>query len=182
MARSAFEVAYSHLRRSQTRRQRSGAGGEADSARLQMTKRRVITPALDGELAERIATYKRTFDADVAAVKRGLAQWLDAHPSNSTATPIALLETAFDRTLAERTTVEFDLASAAADLRDMVQAVLRCAVLKRRATLQMRQPIRHATPDHRPSCPCCCGRMIIVEVFACGGEPRGPPSGAGIKT
>jgi hypothetical protein len=36
--------------------------------------------------------------------------------------------------------------------------------------------------DHRPPCPCCGGRMIIVEVFARGGSPRGPPSsGAGIR-
>ena len=40
----------------------------------------------------------------------------------------------------------------------------------------------HATPDHRPPCPCCGGRMIIVEVFARGAAPRGPPpSGAGIR-
>ncbi len=38
------------------------------------------------------------------------------------------------------------------------------------------------TTDHRPPCPCCGGRMIIVEVFARGGAPRGPPSGTGIKT
>ena len=38
------------------------------------------------------------------------------------------------------------------------------------------------TTDHRPTCPCCGGRMIIVEVFARGGAPRGPPStGAGIR-
>ena len=38
------------------------------------------------------------------------------------------------------------------------------------------------TPDHRPPCPCCGGRMIIVEVFACDGAPRGPPpSGNGIR-
>ena len=30
--------------------------------------------------------------------------------------------------------------------------------------------------DHRPPCPCCGGRMIIVEVFGRGGAPRGPPS------
>ena len=36
--------------------------------------------------------------------------------------------------------------------------------------------------DHRPPCPCCGGRMIIVEVFGRGGAPRGPPSsGAGIR-
>ena len=39
-----------------------------------------------------------------------------------------------------------------------------------------------ATTDHRPPCPCCGGRMVIVEVFACGAAPRGPPSGAGIRT
>ena len=35
-----------------------------------------------------------------------------------------------------------------------------------------------ATCDHRPPCPCCGGRMMIVEVFGRGGAPRGPPSGA----
>jgi len=34
--------------------------------------------------------------------------------------------------------------------------------------------------DHRPPCPCCGGRMIVVEVFGRGGAPRGPPSGAEI--
>jgi Putative transposase/Transposase zinc-binding domain len=37
-----------------------------------------------------------------------------------------------------------------------------------------------ATTDHRLPCPCCGGRMIIVEVFARGAAPRGPPSGAGM--
>ena len=39
-----------------------------------------------------------------------------------------------------------------------------------------------AITDHRPPCPCCGGRMIIVEVFDRGAAPRGPPSGAGIRT
>ena len=40
----------------------------------------------------------------------------------------------------------------------------------------------HTTTDYRPPCPCCGGRMIIVEVFARSGAPRGPPpSGAGIR-
>jgi hypothetical protein len=39
-----------------------------------------------------------------------------------------------------------------------------------------------ATRDHRPPCPCCGGGMIIVEVFARSAAPRGPPSGAGIRT
>jgi hypothetical protein len=33
----------------------------------------------------------------------------------------------------------------------------------------------HATTDHRLPCPCCGGRMIIVEVFARGSAPRAPP-------
>jgi Putative transposase len=32
-----------------------------------------------------------------------------------------------------------------------------------------------AANDHRPPCPCCGGRMIIVEVFGRDGAPRGPP-------
>jgi hypothetical protein len=40
-----------------------------------------------------------------------------------------------------------------------------------------------ATTDHRPTCPCCGGRMIIVEYFARGSGPRGPPpTDAGIRT
>jgi hypothetical protein len=35
-----------------------------------------------------------------------------------------------------------------------------------------------AATDHRPPCPCCGGRLIIVEVFGRGGAPRGPPSRA----
>jgi len=39
-----------------------------------------------------------------------------------------------------------------------------------------------ATTDHHPPCPCCGGRMIVVEVFARGAAPRGPPSGAATST
>jgi hypothetical protein len=40
-----------------------------------------------------------------------------------------------------------------------------------------------AGADHRPPCPCCGGRMIIVETFERGGAPRGPPSPeAGVRT
>ena len=40
----------------------------------------------------------------------------------------------------------------------------------------------HTTTDYRPPCPCCGDRMIIVEIFARSGAPRGPPStGAGIR-
>jgi Putative transposase len=33
-----------------------------------------------------------------------------------------------------------------------------------------------AATDHRPICPCCGGRMVIVEIFERGATPRGPPS------
>jgi hypothetical protein len=37
--------------------------------------------------------------------------------------------------------------------------------------------------DHRPPCPCCGGRMIIVETFERGAAPRAPPSPeAGVRT
>ena len=37
--------------------------------------------------------------------------------------------------------------------------------------------------DYRPPCPCCGGRMIIVESFGPGGGPRAPPSPqAGVGT
>jgi hypothetical protein len=40
-----------------------------------------------------------------------------------------------------------------------------------------------AAADHRPPCPCCGGRMIIVETFERGAAPRGPPSPqAGVRT
>jgi len=32
------------------------------------------------------------------------------------------------------------------------------------------------TTDHPPPCPCCGGRMIIVQIFARSAAPRGPPS------
>jgi hypothetical protein len=40
-----------------------------------------------------------------------------------------------------------------------------------------------APNDHRPPCPCCGGRMIVVETFERGGGPRDPPSSEpGIRT
>jgi hypothetical protein len=32
-----------------------------------------------------------------------------------------------------------------------------------------------APTDHRPPCPCCGGRMIVIETFERGGGPRDPP-------
>jgi hypothetical protein len=40
-----------------------------------------------------------------------------------------------------------------------------------------------APADHRPPCPCCGGRMIVIETFERGDGPRGPPrSEPGIRT
>jgi hypothetical protein len=39
-----------------------------------------------------------------------------------------------------------------------------------------------AGADYRPPCPCCGGRMIIVESFGPSGAPRAPPSQAGVGT
>jgi hypothetical protein len=40
-----------------------------------------------------------------------------------------------------------------------------------------------AATDHRPSCPCCGGRMILVEIFERDATPRGPPpDGAWVRT
>jgi Putative transposase len=40
-----------------------------------------------------------------------------------------------------------------------------------------------APTDRRPPCPCCGGRMIVIETFKRGDGPRGPPrSGPGIRT
>jgi Putative transposase/Transposase zinc-binding domain len=38
-----------------------------------------------------------------------------------------------------------------------------------------------APTDHRPPCPCCGGRMIVVETFERGGGPRDPPE-PGVRT
>ena len=33
-----------------------------------------------------------------------------------------------------------------------------------------------APPDHRPPCPCCGGRMIVIEIFRGAAQPRAPPA------
>jgi hypothetical protein len=44
-------------------------------------------------------------------------------------------------------------------------------------------PAAAVAADHRPPCPCCGGRMIIVETFERAGAPRGPPSpNAGVRS
>jgi hypothetical protein len=103
-----------------------------------MTEKTTMSLGLDGELAESTARSKRRFEARVAEFKRDLAEWLDANPSHDTAIRIELLETALDRYLAERTSASTDLATAAADATDMIQAILRRAVQRRRAVLRFR--------------------------------------------
>jgi Putative transposase/Transposase zinc-binding domain len=48
-----------------------------------------------------------------------------------------------------------------------------------RELLNVAVPPDHNTPDEpddfRPACPCCGGRMIVIEVFERWGQPRGPP-------
>jgi hypothetical protein len=48
-----------------------------------------------------------------------------------------------------------------------------------RELLNVAAPPDDDTPDEpddfRPSCPCCGGRMIIIEVFGRWRQPRGPP-------
>ena len=90
---------------------------------------------IDAELGK----LKSAIDVQVAAAKRDLDQWLDQKPGprDGTVIRIALLETALDRLLAERAASASELAAAAADANDMMQAVLRRAVQKRRATLRM---------------------------------------------
>lgn len=34
------------------------------------------------------------------------------------------------------------------------------------------------TVDTRPPCPCCGGRMVVIETFECWQQPRGPPKAA----
>jgi Putative transposase len=44
-------------------------------------------------------------------------------------------------------------------------------------------PAAGAAANHHPPCPCCSGRMIIVEIFERGGAPHAPPSSqAGVRT
>jgi hypothetical protein len=57
--------------------------------------------------------------------------------------------------------------------RELIAAPIPAALLEAHDTADP-----DAVTDHRPPCPCCGGRMMIVEVFGRGGAPRGPPSGA----
>jgi len=104
---------------------------------------------LGGQVDESMLRFKRSFEAHVATIKGSLAQWLSEHRSDSTAARIALLETAFDGCLAERASRTSDFASAAAEATDMVQAVLRRAVQRRRAALRISES-RKSRPSGIP--------------------------------
>jgi hypothetical protein len=97
-----------------------------------------LAAAGEDKPAESFARLKRAIDAEVAAIKRDLALWLDQRrPKDANAARFALLETAFDRYIEERTATTADLPAAAADALDMVQPVLRRAVQRRRVSLQI---------------------------------------------
>ncbi len=108
-----------------------------------MKKAPTTTP--DAELGK----LKSVIDIQVAAVKRDLAQWLDQKygSGHRAAIQIALLETAFDRHLADRAAVPSELHAAAADALDMIQPILRHAVQRRRVVLhRTTSPTTRAIP------------------------------------
>jgi hypothetical protein len=80
---------------------------------------------------------KSAIDVQIAAARRNLAQWLDQKygSRHRAAIQIALLETAFDRHLADRATALSELHAAAADALDMIQPIIRRAVQRRRVVL-----------------------------------------------
>jgi hypothetical protein len=94
-----------------------------------MTDKTAANPEPDAELASNIATVKRGVEARVAAIKRGLAHWLNDTTTSADHTPvsIALLETAIDRYL--------DIHDEG-DARDFIDRAVRRAVQKRRGPLQ----------------------------------------------
>ena len=106
-----------------------------------MTRRTALSPDSDPRLAESFARLRHAIDLTVPAIKHDLAQWLDQRaPENSRDIRLALLETAFDRFLEERSAKTSDLAAAAADALDMVQPVLRRCVQRRRESLDTTSP------------------------------------------
>ncbi|TIY04136.1 MAG: IS91 family transposase, partial [Mesorhizobium sp.] len=58
----------------------------------------------------------------------------------------------------------------------------RASLALARRLLDVAAPPDDHTPvepeDYRPPCPCCGGRMIIIETFERGRQPRGPPHAA----
>jgi len=76
----------------------------------------------------------------------------------------------------------------------LASATRKANIMRARALLAAPQPeaegsaagdaVDAAAPaDSRPPCPCCGGRMVIVETFQRGGHPRAPPSPEpGIRT
>jgi hypothetical protein len=49
-------------------------------------------------------------------------------------------------------------------------------VARARELLTVAKPASAAVDPNKPSCPCCGGRMIIIEVFARGATPRHQPT------
>jgi hypothetical protein len=94
-----------------------------------MTEKTTSPTAPDAELAEKIARFRRGMQARVAAIKRGLVQWLDENTSSADHVEAskALLELAIERYL--------DLHDEE-DTRDFIERAYRRAVRKRRGPLQ----------------------------------------------
>ncbi len=46
-------------------------------------------------------------------------------------------------------------------------------LLEAPAATEPAEPVQ--APDHRPPCPCCGGRMLVIETFERGAQPRAPP-------
>jgi hypothetical protein len=94
-----------------------------------MTEKPAMSLAPDAELAEKIARFKRGFQARVVAIKRGLLQWLDQNTSlaDHGEASKALLELAIERYL--------DIHDEE-DTRDFIDRAFRREVQKRRGPLQ----------------------------------------------
>jgi hypothetical protein len=80
------------------------------------------TTQSDLETVENMKGIKHGVEVQVGSIRRELALWLEQtrRSSQSTATTIALLETAFDHYLADHAHTGSDLGAASADAFDMI--------------------------------------------------------------
>jgi hypothetical protein len=77
----------------------------------------------------------------------------------------------------------YGLLASAARKANLARARALLAALEPRPAPDATTSAAAAPNDHRPPCPCCGGRMIVVETFERGGGPRDPPSSEpGLRT
>jgi hypothetical protein len=77
----------------------------------------------------------------------------------------------------------YGLLASAARKANLARARALLAALEPRPAPDATTSAAAAPNDHRPPCPCCGGRMIVVETFERGGGPRDPPrSEPGLRT